>query len=1209
MSSYVDGLRILSLDGGDIFCTSQLEILREYMHRLTVDNSSASRVCDHFHAIVGVGVAYIRICKAVFSNDSYTSEQRSQALIDVCGDVLGDLKHAELRGDPRFPNYCKVAIGYISPVHLGQCKFLRSYHGKHLSHDVTVSQAIQTTWAMPDFFSPVRIGPPLREEKVISAVNGFNNPTMEVIKEVKDAFGADRAISCLLSLGSGRQRTTIPFIGTNTYAKLTKHILLSSEMTADDAQKRFGRTGVYFRLSVDFDLNEDGAQSDIEQLFGLISAHTASYLLLASPENVLDACIQAAQGGTGIPIELLVQPFSNRNKSSAHGLPPLSPFFVMRHEPLCKMKEGILERMDYEQPVFILSGLGGSGKTQLAIKFARDHVDAFQHILFIDASSTESTEKGLVARLRSVDHKFKGTTVTDVTDALAYPGDELTTRWFLIFDNADDPAMDITDYIPNCDHGVILITTRNPNLGNLSPDNHLPLDVMSKEEAVSALLSSAFGTRETPTVVQRDYAAQIVEQLGYLPVAVIQAGCYIKTQQCFDRYLQRLQANRSSVLRHHSIHKDRLKYKHGVYSAFDTTLQVLSKRALDFLGILSFFHYANVPRQIFSIAASRHFKYQHYDLFEHSDEAFQDSVHLLMDTICPSGKWDEGDLDQLLEELQRYSLVTLISAPRLVTLRFHPLFHSWAGDRLMESERVVLRGAAARLLACVVDREDDILFDCLSSHVVAFLPLYQTLRLNDQAALALIVPNDDNFDLLVQIWTHIHQEVAKIYGGNHIRTNRAALGLANIYGLKGDLEQLEDIGAKVIKSLKNTYESENLELADANINLARLYIRSGWKLEEGEGFIREALRLRRSMQEPVHLDIAEALFELGQVLEKLKRLEEAEVSLKKATEIYTILLGRTKTKTLKAMYVLALCQSKQKKTTGLATLREVVKLSEEVNGYDQPLTISYVKELVSMYCEYELYAQAELLCREQKDRLTQIFGPYNPEALSAGSRLARTLVMQSRSDEASKVLLENVLRRREAIDSDRKLYLEELSWLALEFRIPDQYESSSLKIIATLAEALFEEQEYTEAELFQREEVKARRQIEGVTKNTLGAISSLARIIFEQGEDYAEAEQLYRESITGWKNFDDSDSDAHLKVSNDLFWLGRALHEQGKYTEAEVALRESVQRRTIVQGAYHPATEGARKHLLRATMAPRMSTQGGSKMESSEEKLDLRTDS
>ncbi|KAG8841820.1 hypothetical protein FRB91_004651 [Serendipita sp. 411] len=198
------------------------------------------------------------------------------------------------------------------------------------------------------------------------------------------------------------------------------------------------------------------------------------------------------------------------------------------------------------------------------------------------------------------------------------------------------------------------------------------------------------------------------------------------------------------------------------------------------------------------------------------------------------------------------------------------------------------------------------------------------------------------------------------------------------------------------------------------------------------------------------------------------------------------------------------------------------------------------------------------------------------------------------------------LRKEKVISA---LYLEELSWLALGFRVPDQYESSSLKIVATLAEALFEEQEYTEAELFQRAEVKARRQIEGVTKNTLGAISSLARIILQQGEDYAEAEHLYRESITGWKSFDDSDSDAHLKVSNDLFWLGRALHEQGKYTEAEVALRESVQRRTIVQGAYHPATEGARKHLLRATMAPRISTQGGSKMESCEEKLDLRGDS
>ncbi|KAG9055369.1 hypothetical protein FS842_002391 [Serendipita sp. 407] len=395
MNAEPDNIRVLSLDGGDVFCMSQLEILKEYMYRLETDTSSTVRVCDHFDLIVGVGGGgilailfgvmgltvdeatdvYIRICNSVFLDEFQTPEKRSRALLKACEEELGQLKDAKLREDAQLLKGCKVALGYTPAIHQGQCRFFRNYSARHFSQDVTAIQAIQATWATPGIFPSVQIGPPLREEEAVSAVNGFNNPITEAIKEAKEIFGPKMKISCLLSLGSGKRRLATSFTGDISNMHWAERSVRDSEVISDDAQRQLGHTGVYFRLSADFTLNADVEHVDKKRLFGSIAAYTGSYLRLAGPESVMDACIKAAARGEGVSLEYLGQTPLNKSKQSAHGLPPLSPFFVPRYEPMKKIIEGIVDDMEDEQKVFILSGLGGSGKTQLAIKFARDQAD------------------------------------------------------------------------------------------------------------------------------------------------------------------------------------------------------------------------------------------------------------------------------------------------------------------------------------------------------------------------------------------------------------------------------------------------------------------------------------------------------------------------------------------------------------------------------------------------------------------------------------------------------------------------------------------------------------------------------------------------------------------------------------------------------------------------------------------------------------------
>jgi len=129
------------------------------------------------------------------------------------------------------------------------------------------------------------------------------------------------------------------------------------------------------------------------------------------------------------------------------------------------------------QHVFVLHGLGGSGKSQLAFKFLEDSqanqwygfikyaMDIiyslmfyrFSDIFYIDATNQQTLEADLVA--------ITPTNVEQSVDACKH---WLATKhkqnWLLFFDNADDVQLNLAAFFPKCRFGNILITTRNPQL-------------------------------------------------------------------------------------------------------------------------------------------------------------------------------------------------------------------------------------------------------------------------------------------------------------------------------------------------------------------------------------------------------------------------------------------------------------------------------------------------------------------------------------------------------------------------------------------------------------------------------------------------------------------------------------------------------------------------------------------------------------------------
>jgi hypothetical protein len=134
-----------------------------------------------------------------------------------------------------------------------------------------------------------------------------------------------------------------------------------------------------------------------------------------------------------------------------------------------------------KRKTFLLHGLGGMGKTQLAVAFARKYHDKFSAVLWFDGSSIDRLKQSFVAiacelpqteLMADVAESLQvGKVDTDVVvrGVLAWLSLSSNKHWLLILDNVDrdwntterDPlAYNAKEYFPRADHGSILVTSR-----------------------------------------------------------------------------------------------------------------------------------------------------------------------------------------------------------------------------------------------------------------------------------------------------------------------------------------------------------------------------------------------------------------------------------------------------------------------------------------------------------------------------------------------------------------------------------------------------------------------------------------------------------------------------------------------------------------------------------------------------------------------------
>ena len=139
--------------------------------------------------------------------------------------------------------------------------------------------------------------------------------------------------------------------------------------------------------------------------------------------------------------------------------------------------------------VLVLGGMGGTGKTQLAIAYAMRNHASYTSVFWLNATSEGTLKSSLRQLVRrsltpEVERQYDDEMVHGWVSR--WLSEQDNSQWLLIFDNHDEPEQyDITRFYPYGSHGSIIVTTRSPEM--LQGEKMRVLPMSDEEEGMSIL--------------------------------------------------------------------------------------------------------------------------------------------------------------------------------------------------------------------------------------------------------------------------------------------------------------------------------------------------------------------------------------------------------------------------------------------------------------------------------------------------------------------------------------------------------------------------------------------------------------------------------------------------------------------------------------------------------------------------------------------------
>ena len=326
-------------------------------------------------------------------------------------------------------------------------------------------------------------------------------------------------------------------------------------------------------------------------------------------------------------IERAANPLSDRSlervssafgpKAALSNIPDRNPFFTGRDQVLTQLREALLQRGRAA-----LSGLGGIGKTQTAVEYAHRHSREYDYAFLVTADSREALISGYatiagILRLPESDDKDFGRSTAQIQPRprpRSRQKDQMVAldavkrwfssnqRWLLIFDNVAEPDS-IKPFMPVKPTGHILLTSRAQVFDAIGIVKAIELNEMSREKAQAFLLKRT--GRGDDGGVETNAASELTIELGFLPLALEQAGAFIvKNQSLFQDYLRSFRKRKLELLNKHGPVAGN--YPESVRTTWSMNFRQLEKEseaAADLLRLSAFLSPDDIPLEFVAKAA------------------------------------------------------------------------------------------------------------------------------------------------------------------------------------------------------------------------------------------------------------------------------------------------------------------------------------------------------------------------------------------------------------------------------------------------------------------------------------------------------------------------------------------------------------------------------------------------------------------------------
>ncbi len=219
-------------------------------------------------------------------------------------------------------------------------------------------------------------------------------------------------------------------------------------------------------------------------------------------------------------------------------IPARNPWFTGRDELLTAVRERLLAGDNAVVQAF--QGMGGVGKTQLAVEYAHRFADSYDLAWWVNSEQPELIVDQFAALGTALGCLKPGaSTEAEVVRAVVLGELRHRGRWLLVFDSAENPA-DIARWLPGGGH--VLITSRERTWADIAVP--VEVDVLARAESIAILQGRVAG-------IDAADADRLADRLGDLPLAIAQAAAFMKvTGKPAAQYLHLLQTQAGKLMSH-----------------------------------------------------------------------------------------------------------------------------------------------------------------------------------------------------------------------------------------------------------------------------------------------------------------------------------------------------------------------------------------------------------------------------------------------------------------------------------------------------------------------------------------------------------------------------------------------------------------------------------------------------------------------------------